>query len=546
MSKETCHEQLPEQPDNPQGSPFRKAPWFILRKETSIGSGTALIFSVLWSAIEDLSTSERLLTYPITNLEISRRSGIAGGPQAALKHLQRLESLGLIKRHGAHRNRIFEILVRPRDNDYSSLIISTDILLSNLTPTQKLIASVKRAFPKAGKSWICWKLGITPGTYYNNIDKLKPYNELDTNPIMNWTEPYNELDPIGREGRIVGRVGLSKDKPIGPSDRMEGVVLPLKEVMMKHPYTTPCPPGWLERQERLLRLQAGTKNKGIRKSNHVRRKTPRPFSPPRDGYDPLYILDMDWIRANCPLVHVPAPGTKSYHEDIMVVRALAEGPERVLKSDEISAIVAGMSGRTLPGDRQALTEWYIRTHFLAHRKSQEERRRLFTLFSESLSLEYGGRGTKQRLSWAMRSHRNYCWLMHLWFRPKRRPRDEMPRDIADYQREFDRAVGIMPETMSPGRLPELARNIRKLLEVYLQDFRTRVPRGYDGTFYNSWGKFFSELVEYFDRQDTDIWPGWFRPDGQPVQNFLAESGFITPGKGPSTYNRGGEGVYAQG
>ncbi len=565
-AQQSSYVQSPEQSNHLERPSFRTAPWFILRKGAPVSKGTALVFSVIWAAITDLSSPDKLTTYPVTNEEIGKRSGIRGGAQAALKHIQKLEKIGFIKRHKKHKGRYFEVLVRPDDDNYLGLTISGKVFKSNLSPTQKLLITIKEVFPRAGKSWICSRLGISNFTYYYNLNKLQPYKESNSNPIKNLTQPYKESNPIGIvQVESLGGVALSKDKANDPSGHIadfetplyqgDGQKPPLNEnntpalkqenyMAPKIAYDTPADPAEVEMAIRRARQSRAKSNP---RSDLRPKKKIREFKPTNDGrYEKRYIDELEYIREQYPLINISKPGTWIYDNALGIVRALTIGPikSKVLRPDEVNAILSVMVGKQPGNLNYPLSREYIMRNFLDRSFSDEDRIELYTRLNNMQSAEYKGNGQKVELSWAMRSRNNYSWLLHLWFAPPRRPQEEFPPDLGEYRPQYERALGLMPVNMAKEREGQLAWIIRGLRKRYNDEFRDRRPAGYDGnTWYGTWTLFFKELAEYFDRQNADIWPGWFNPNGQTVRDFLADAGFRPAGRPscrPQGYNKGKE------
>lgn len=292
----------------------------------------------------------------------------------------------------------------------------------------------------------------------------------------------------------------------------------------------------------------GTASKSAHCEFKPKRKI-RQFKPTNDGrYDARYLADIDWIKKECPFINTSKPGTWIYDNALWTVRALAIGPTNGLRPDEITAILSVMVGKK-PGQlNYPLSKEYIARNFLSIKFSESDRHELYTRLNNMQSAEFKGKGKKVELDWAMRTNNNYSWLVHLWFAPPKRPREEFPPDLNDYKGQYERALGLMPVNLAKDQEGRLAWTVRVLKKVYLEEFRARRPVGYEGDlFYGDWPKFFNSLAEHFENQDVNIYPGWFRSDSEPIKGFLAESGFRDARAGCRlpAYNKEQEGSHAQ-
>jgi len=507
---------------------FRKAPWFILRDSSIKSNGDALILSVIWAAIQ--GSGDDKTTCKITNEEIAKRSGIRGGGQAALKHLQKLEKLGFIKRHGSHCNRMIELLLQPPpDDNLLGLTIDEDILISNLSPTKKLLASIIRHFTYAKKHWICEQLGIKEMQYFQNIKEVEPYKKTKCNPIRKLSEPYKKTNLLSIDSIDIGIGVLSKDNTKEPSvlfvkevpskenPPIEQINLPTKKeynMPIRIPYTTKAPAGTVEEHLRLWELET---LKPIQRNDFKKKKVGE-----LKKYPIEVTLDMNWIRENLNLVRSPRLDTKEYHKDTRVVKALIYGPSNYLRPDEIQAIVNNMKGKIMPGGNYPLTEKVLRERFLDRTFDQAERRELYQLLNNMLGVDYGGKGEKIYLSGAMRSHKGYSFLARVWMANPVKIVKQMPIDLKSVERELELAIDIIPKKIMPEDKPRLASNIINLKKRYVQEYRLKTNGNSIGR--NTWPEFFKEFLDSIEDAAEIVNVGWFNPDNKPVKNFLDSIG----------------------
>lgn len=307
-------------------------------------------------------------------------------------------------------------------------------------------------------------------------------------------------------------------------------------------YDTPADPAWLKAQREIATLRQ--KAASAPRHNETRKK-PKLLKYAGKNYPAEYLEDMEWIRANCPLIHMSARGTQSFNNDIRIVRILDNGPgsAKGLRPGEIDKILSQAVGKEWYGQKwnyPLSKEWCFK-NFLDLRFDREARYEMYRRLNNLMSEEYNGKGKKIHLAEAMVSFRGYSFLMQVANVEPRRPRDQFPADLDEYRRQYNQALEISPTTLSQEQKGRLAYNIRGLKKKYLEDFRARRPAGYVGdAYYGDWPRFFTELVKYFDDQGAEnIWPGWFNPNGDIVSNFLANAEFIPVGVGcrPPAYNK---------
>lgn len=141
-----------------------KVPWFYLKEKAIPSKVTAFVISTIWM---DAQNSEDQYCR-LTNQEITHKSRIEGGEQAARYHLVKLEKAGYIKRYGANKNRLIEITIHPPDS--SGLTIFPDILHLNISSAGKLIIAITRGFPDHPIKWKCDQLGISKWTYFTSVN----------------------------------------------------------------------------------------------------------------------------------------------------------------------------------------------------------------------------------------------------------------------------------------------------------------------------------------------------------------------------------------
>jgi len=466
------------------------------------------------------------------------------------------------------------------------LLIRPAIFLLNLTTPQKIILTSRLAFQEMSIPKMARRLGLSEISikthhlylirYKNALIKLKGVELLRF--INGLPEPLIKLSPTLNKAKyryILGidinhkllfynnydldrsatcninfkKTSLYQERDQKPSLNENNTPALKQENSMasRIAYDDPMTHAELESAVRRAR-QSKAKNNP---RNDLRpKKKMRKFKPTDDGrYEKRYIDELEYIREQCPLINVSKPGTWIYDNALGIVRALTIGPAKALRWDVVNAILSVMVGKQPGNLNYPLSKEYIMRNFLDRSFSDDDRIELYARLNNMQSAEFKGNGKKVELAWAMCSNNNYSWLLHLWFTPPRRPREEFPPDLGEYRQQYERALGLMPVNMAKEREGQLAWTIKALRKRYIDEFRDRRPAGYNGnTWYGTWPLFFKELAEHFDRKDVDIWPGWFNPNGQLVKDFLAEAGFREagrPGCRPRGYNRGREEEHAR-
>jgi hypothetical protein len=507
---------------------FRTAPWFITRKKNIKSKGSALVLSVLWAAIPDLN-ERRLVS--LSSEEIAKRAGLKCKSEALRRHLVRLEKLGYIKRQGNHKNRTIEVLIFPPDDDTQGLIIPEDILLSDLSPTKKLLLTITQYFQKMSVETICERLGITKIRYYQVINKIEPPKETKSNPLKKLSQPPKETNTIiGIDGYRFGIDVLSKDNTLGPSALCCLEEPPTKEVNSptkkeynmseRAPYNTPAPAGWLQEKLRLLKLES---SKQIQRNDFKKKKEVL-----IKHYPIEVTTDMNWIKENLPFVHSPRPGTKVYNDDARVIKALQLGPNNYLRPDEIQTILNNMIGITIHGSNHPLTEIVLRDRFLNRTFNQAERRELYQHFNNMLSVEYGGQGIKKPLAWGMRTYSGWSFLASLCIIPPVRVvvqpiiSEEAMKKI---QYELDETTSrAFVQGITLREKQKLARNLSLLKPQFFQKLKLTFGRQAN-YHYGDWRPFFNGLLEFIEDDNwklSHVKAGWFHPGSEIIKDWMDE------------------------
>lgn len=562
---------------------FLSLPWAILcnKRFGPTLEARGLLSVLAWTA--DGSGISRLTDREIEakrgpRPDRGRRGKNKTQPNTPIRILNNLEMLGLIaisNRQGKNRaievdKTAIEICKSCQSRKMGQLIVPPAVFLLNLTTPQKIILTARLTFQNMGAAKMARRLGLSQirikAAHLDLIDYKGVLVKLEGQELIRFINDCPQ--PLIKQFLTLNKakyryiLGIDINHYLflfhrnsfmidsGPTDRdlsgnpsykgnettppLNDNNNPLLENDMKTGQKTSTTQEDIDRYNRREALEQ--KAKAIRPKSPRRKKT---FSPPKNGYDRRHELDMEWIKNNCPLIHIPAPGTRSYHEDIRVVDVLERSPNAVMTPDEIRALLGGMDGKVLQGDRDPLTKEYISKWFLPARMDQEERRRLYKDVSDSLSREYGGRGEKMRLSQALLSHRGWSRILQCWLKAPRKARDQMPDDWREYEVEYYAALELVDGHPSHARVAELAHNIRATRKRWREDWRGKAPEGYDGRAYLLWGTFFKELVDYFDQQPRRIHVGWFKPDSDPMNDFLAEVGFrgFRARSRPGGYNR---------
>jgi hypothetical protein len=468
-----------------QRSSFRTAPWFILGEKDIKSKGTALVLSVLWAAAQgDRNRNTRL-----SNEEISRRSGIRGGAQAALKHLQKLEKLGYIKRQGSHKNRAINILIQPETEDIKGLTIPPDIFVANLSPTQKLIASIRQALPNMEPRNICNWLGITLDTYYHNVKKCcQPYKESLSNPIKNPCQPYKESLTLGREGRE--RVELiSKD-------------INRRTTCADNDFPTDSTGGL-----KMIHSETYGKEYDSILTQTLRNKK----APSRSA-------ELENLFSTLPNNTKHKPGTKAYEDAKRTIRALTLSPAKILKPSQIAQITQAMAksnGR--PGYSQKQIN-----EFLNHKFSIIERTEIYQRLSNYHDPIYRAKAVgKCSLGNALHNPyaEGFSLIMEVWYHPPKPIR--IPTVIIDSK--LLPVVDMVMETIqAEDRKTEASvkKNIKHLHWLYEKTIRPRMTEE-TKYHYGDFPRYMKGFVDWAIDKYSGLkpTPGWFSSDSKPFHQW---------------------------
>jgi len=176
-------------------------------------------------------------------------------------------------------------------------------------------------------------------------------------------------------------------------------------------------------------------------------------------------------------------------------------------------------GKLLPGLNHSLTKEWMDRSFFNKKFSQDERRRLLGYLNAWASPQYGGKGEKISIVWAMRTKRGWSWLAHLWIRPPVKVQAQMPINLEDIRGQLDEAKGLIPR-LSREAEAKLALNINALKKQWKDDWKHRLT-GMSDYHYHAWPAFFQGLVDFFYDKDN-VSPGWFHPNSRPVSWWLDE------------------------
>jgi hypothetical protein len=586
-----------------QKDTFITIPWAILCNKKRFGStieARVLLAILAWtsdqqgiSRLSDREIEIKRGPRPVRGKEAKNKAQ----PNTPIRILNQLEADNLIfisNRQGSNRaiqvdKTAIAICRGCQQNKKGQLLVHPTIFLLNLTTPQKIVLAARLAFQKMKTETMARRLGVSKisiKTHHLDLIKHKgalvklegkelvkfinalPEPLIKLFPTLNKTKYryilgididfslllYNKLSQssehsVRGQGSFQKTPSLQnqlnlpyKENQLTPPSRQENNMprIPYDDTPEEHAR-------WEAYRQNKIKT-VGTASKSAHREFKPKRKI-RQFKPTNDGrYDARYLADIDWIKKECPFINTSKPGTWIYDNALGMIRALDISPANGLRPDETKAILSVMVGKK-PGQlNYPLSKEYITRNFLSIKFSESDRHELYARLNNMQSAEFKGKGNKVELAWAMRTNNNYSWLVHLWFAPPQRPREEFPLDLNEYKSQYERALGLMPVNLAKDQEGRLAWAVRALRKKYLEEFRARRPAGYEGDlFYGDWPKFFNSLAEHFDNQDVNIYPGWFRSDGEPVKTFLAESGFRDARAGcrPPAYNKEQEGSHAQ-
>ncbi len=408
-------------PSHPtSGSPFRTIPWFVLRDRRIKSNGDTIIFAVLWASVQgkwlerrtSSEASQQKISCSLTNQEISTRSGVGSCDESIRYHLERLEKQGFIQRHGHHRSRVIEILLLPEPNDdLLGLTLEEDILESDLSLTQKILAQTLRSFPTMKKDKILTRLAISEWTYFSNFRKLeylkqfkaakKPPKESKSNPQKNLSEPPEKSKPIIKVERGIEKTG----RDLVPSE--QGAIAP-----------TPFQNSSFQEADNKMQtsLQGNGKARRMRSSLNDTPSAVRKQIEINNRKIPDDVM-VELTEEVYQHPHITPNKTKSaILKTADTVQALRRpgGLTNLISKEEISLIADYMS-KNYKFDRQAILQ------VLGHQFSDEERVELYERLSNNMSLQYGGPGGKIDLRDAAahrsRNFRGFSAVVLVWLRP---------------------------------------------------------------------------------------------------------------------------------
>lgn len=482
--------QLPQEVHHQE---FRTVPWFILRERDIKSKGTALVLSTLWAAAKK---DNRTIT--ISNEEIAKRSGICGGAQAALKHLQKLENLKYIERKGNHKNRIIRMLFSiPEGTDLRGLTIPPDIFCLNISPTKKIALSIVEAFPNMSKSEICRRLGMTKRQLNRTLQNIQPYKESPSNPIKKAPQPYKKSPPSRGEVGSSGVVQLlSKDSNKGASPPATNLIS-------------------LNRGDNTM-IQPT--HPGIGTCRHRPQKNSsdpyaRLTSSPTKTIPIIPFPEIEEVWKSFPNNAKHQPGKKAYELAKATISQLRRSPRIGLSSGQVERLVSRMT----KDPRNKFTLKQI-NEFLDHKFSPEERKLIYSRLSKLHDKAYGGFTGTASLSDALCNINGYSEIMLVWYYPPKPKRVSLIKVSPTLEKVADMVMEVVND-QSYATMNKVRSIVKNLHMIYEKETR---PRMTDETKYH-YGDFKRFMIGFIDfvveKYGSDLYPGHFRSGSDPKSIF---------------------------
>lgn len=425
------HESTDQSNCNSTQAAYRSIPWFILGNKTIKSTRTAIVLGVLWSSIPGVSEQQsrgRRIYSCLTNDEISKRSGLNCTSEDIRYHLTKLENLGLIKRHGDHKNRTIEILAKPENGDYRCLIISQEIFSQNISISRKLVLAIKSAFSRMSNNTICDRISMSKWSLWYNSrplnEQYQPPKESNTNPQKNPMQPPKESNCIGKEGEVIGvLLAKANSQPLqvgrtAKSSSAQENIMTSEQIEFYKPYLN------------------------SRSVRSIKPSSAQPILPDELVNELKYIFTLDHIRKH-------RPDSKIYFAAARLVRALkkSKGLSTILEDRQMNEIISDMERQGVPKDK---------TIAVLHKCfTEEERVLLYDRISDHFCPEFGYKGKENKVNLTdclYNENFKFSLLVKVWLIPpttSKPPTPIKPPTPVEIPEDLKPAVDVVKEYVSP-------------------------------------------------------------------------------------------------